>query len=355
MASRRALTGVDAPNAEAIATILTTSGTTGRPRARCSRTAWRFSPGKGSRTGSGSAPMIASSLCLLSHINARFYLRRSARSRRAHRSLEERFSASRFWSSSARRRGDASQRDRRDAQDPPRSTGNGRGARTRAATRLRGPGAGAYWRISSSSGGSARGSDRLRADREHVRVHPARGGRARPRRDGMPRRHPDPFAPSEVRLVDGEIRLAQSRDAFGLLRGCRRDSRGRDRRRVAQDRDLATRNADGSRTFVGRRSSRDPPARRDGLPGEVEAALEAHPAVLEAGVRGVPSPLGEDDVMAYVVLRQADDRERGRSRRALRPAPRVLSRCRHAGASSTLSPHRHPARRLPPCWNRDTP
>ena len=38
-------------------------------------------------------------------------------------------------------------------------------------------------------------------------------------------------------------------------------------------------------------------------PGEVEAVLEAHPAIAEAAVVGVPSSLGEDDVMAFVALR----------------------------------------------------
>ena len=38
-------------------------------------------------------------------------------------------------------------------------------------------------------------------------------------------------------------------------------------------------------------------------PGEVEAALEAHPDVAEAAVVGVPSELSEEEVKAFVMLR----------------------------------------------------
>lgn len=37
---------------------------------------------------------------------------------------------------------------------------------------------------------------------------------------------------------------------------------------------------------------------------EVEREVDAHPAVLESGAFGVPSELGEDDVMVVVVLRE---------------------------------------------------
>ena len=37
---------------------------------------------------------------------------------------------------------------------------------------------------------------------------------------------------------------------------------------------------------------------------EVEREVNAHPAVLESGAFGVPSELGEDDVMVVVVLRE---------------------------------------------------
>ena len=39
------------------------------------------------------------------------------------------------------------------------------------------------------------------------------------------------------------------------------------------------------------------------VPGEVEAALFEHPAVIEAAVAGVPHPVLGEDVAAWVVLR----------------------------------------------------
>src|ERR687896_1382555 len=65
--------------------------------------------------------------------------------------------------------------------------------------------------------------------------------------------------------------------------------------------DLVRVNADGTFTFVGRKKEL---IRRRGenlSPLEVEMALEAHPAVAEAAVIGVPSELSEEDVKAFVV------------------------------------------------------
>jgi crotonobetaine/carnitine-CoA ligase len=65
--------------------------------------------------------------------------------------------------------------------------------------------------------------------------------------------------------------------------------------------DLAVDNGDGTFTFVGRRKE---VIRRRGenlSPTEVEAALEQHPAVVEAAVVGVASDLSEQDVKAYLV------------------------------------------------------
>ncbi len=65
--------------------------------------------------------------------------------------------------------------------------------------------------------------------------------------------------------------------------------------------DLVTPNPDGTFTFVARRKE---VIRRRGenlSPLEVEEVLEAHPAVLEAAVVGVPSELSEEDVKAFVV------------------------------------------------------
>ena len=65
--------------------------------------------------------------------------------------------------------------------------------------------------------------------------------------------------------------------------------------------DLATVNADGTYTFVGRRKE---VLRRRGenlSPLEVEEVLDAHPAVLESAVVGVASELTEEEIKAFVV------------------------------------------------------
>lgn len=67
--------------------------------------------------------------------------------------------------------------------------------------------------------------------------------------------------------------------------------------------DWGYRDADGYFYFVDRRKD---VIRRRGeniASGEVEAVLDAHPAVLESAVVGVPSALAEDDVVAVVVPR----------------------------------------------------
>ena len=68
--------------------------------------------------------------------------------------------------------------------------------------------------------------------------------------------------------------------------------------------DLVQDNGDGTYTFLGRKKE---VIRRRGenlSPTEVEEALASHPAVLEAAVIGVPSELSEEEVKAFVVLRE---------------------------------------------------
>ncbi|MGH2746782.1 MAG: AMP-binding protein [Actinomycetota bacterium] len=71
--------------------------------------------------------------------------------------------------------------------------------------------------------------------------------------------------------------------------------------------DLVEVDKDGIYTFVGRKKEL---IRRRGenlSPLEVEAALEAHPAVAEAAVIGVPSELSEEEIKAFVVLGEGAD------------------------------------------------
>jgi crotonobetaine/carnitine-CoA ligase len=68
--------------------------------------------------------------------------------------------------------------------------------------------------------------------------------------------------------------------------------------------DLVTREASGQFTFVSRKKD---VLRRRGenvAAGEIEAALLAHGTLLEAAVIGVPSSLGEDDIVAFVVPKE---------------------------------------------------
>ena len=67
--------------------------------------------------------------------------------------------------------------------------------------------------------------------------------------------------------------------------------------------DYVTRDADGYYYFVDRKKDI---IRRRGenlAPYDVESVLNRHPAVFESVVVGVPSPMGEEDVKAYVQLR----------------------------------------------------
>jgi carnitine-CoA ligase len=71
--------------------------------------------------------------------------------------------------------------------------------------------------------------------------------------------------------------------------------------------DLVTENPDGSYTMVGRKKE---VIRRRGenvAPAEIEEALASHPDVVEAAVIGVPSELSEEDIKAFVVLREGAD------------------------------------------------
>ena len=68
--------------------------------------------------------------------------------------------------------------------------------------------------------------------------------------------------------------------------------------------DLVTENRDGTYTFVGRKKE---VIRRRGenvAPAEIEEALMSHPDVVEAAVVGVRSELSEQEIKAFVVVRE---------------------------------------------------
>ena len=128
-----------------------------------------------------------------------------------------------------------------------------------------------------------------------------RGRRAPP--GGRPRRHPDASIPAEVRLVDGEVWLRNPATFTGYF-----DDDATTKETLTADGwlktgDLATCGADDSYTFAGRKKLA---IRRRGemiAPGEVESALEAHPAVLEAGVVAAQDADGLTKARAFVVLK----------------------------------------------------
>jgi crotonobetaine/carnitine-CoA ligase len=125
--------------------------------------------------------------------------------------------------------------------------------------------------------------------------------------------------------------------------------------------DLVRVNADGTYTFIGRRKE---VIRRRGenlSPAEVEAALEAHPDVLEAAVVGTPSDLSEEEVKAFVVLRTppavsaADLHDFARSRLARFKVPRyieIVDALPHT-PTGRLAKHRLPAGRTAAEWDAE--
>ncbi len=66
--------------------------------------------------------------------------------------------------------------------------------------------------------------------------------------------------------------------------------------------DLGRREADGSLTWIGPKARMIKSAQENIYPAEVEACLEAHPAIKEAAIIGVPDDVWTQSVKAIVVL-----------------------------------------------------
>ncbi|HET8822155.1 MAG TPA: AMP-binding protein [Thermoleophilaceae bacterium] len=125
---------------------------------------------------------------------------------------------------------------------------------------------------------------------------------------GSPRQHPRLGVVNEARVnADGELELrnpAVMKGYWGMPEETERV--------LAPDGwlktgDLVTENEDGTYTFVGRRKE---VIRRRGenvAPAEIEEALASHPDVVEVAVVGVPSELSEEDIKAFVVMRDGAD------------------------------------------------
>jgi crotonobetaine/carnitine-CoA ligase len=316
LAARGALRGVQAPGPEQVAEILTTSGTTGRPKAVMQTHRTSVITGEAFAHWLGLSPNDRLSTCLpMSHINARSYSTLGAIAARATLAVERRFSASRFWQWIVA--SEATQTNAIGAmlhillRQPPGPDDRRHGLRLIYAAPALGEEAHeAFERRFATRVVIGYGL----TESTFGFIHPLERERKLGSM-GRPRRHPHPDVPAEVRLVTdgrdaqvdepGEIWLRNPASCLGYL-----DDEEQTRATLeggwVHTGDVARRDAEGFYTFVGRMKHI---IRRRGenlSPAEVEAVLESHPDVVEAAVIGVPSPLGEEDVRAYVVLRDGD-------------------------------------------------
>lgn len=131
---------------------------------------------------------------------------------------------------------------------------------------------------------------------------------------GRPRQHPEFGTINEAKIVDGagaavpagfvgELVLRNPAITPGYFGLPEETARLRDRDGWLHTGDLAYADDAGNYYFAGRLKE---VIRRRGenlSPAEVEAVIDAHPAVSSSAVIGVPSPLTEDDVKAFVMLR----------------------------------------------------
>ena len=121
---------------------------------------------------------------------------------------------------------------------------------------------------------------------------------------GSPRQHPVLGQVNEARVsTDGELELRNPAVMKGYWRMPDETAQVLGADGWLKTGDLVTENPDGTYTFVGRRKE---VIRRRGenvAPAEIEDALVSHPDVVEVAVVGVPSELSEEDIKAFVVLR----------------------------------------------------
>ena len=121
---------------------------------------------------------------------------------------------------------------------------------------------------------------------------------------GSPRQHPTLGEVNEARVnADGELELRNPAVMKGYWRMPEETAAVLAPDGWLKTGDLVTENADGTYNFVGRKKE---VIRRRGenvAPAEIEEALSSHPDVAEAAVVGVPSELSEEEIKAFVVMR----------------------------------------------------
>jgi crotonobetaine/carnitine-CoA ligase len=314
LASREPLRDAPAPRPEDVAEILMTSGTTGKSKAVLQTHRTSVVTGEAFAHWLGLDASDRLFTCLpLSHINARSYSTMGAIAARASLALEMRFSASRFWSQ---------------VRDAGATEANTIGAMLHILLgqpesesdrdhRLRIVYTAPSLSVDAHLAFERRFGVRLVAgygltESTFGFIHPLSGSRHLESM-GKPRRHPDPSVPAEWRLVaegkdaadgePGEIWLRNPASFSGYFRD-EDATRATIVDRWVRTGDLATRDAEGFYTFRGRIKQLIRRRGENVSPAEVEAVLERHPCVVEAAVVGIPSPLGEEDIRAYVVLRK---------------------------------------------------
>jgi crotonobetaine/carnitine-CoA ligase len=121
---------------------------------------------------------------------------------------------------------------------------------------------------------------------------------------GSPRQHPTLGEVNEARVnADGELELRNPAVMKGYWRMPEETAEVLGPDGWLKTGDLVTENPDGTYTFVGRKKE---VIRRRGenvAPAEIEEALASHPDVVEAAVVGVASELSEEEIKAFVVMR----------------------------------------------------
>jgi crotonobetaine/carnitine-CoA ligase len=312
LSSHEPLSGVEQPKPEDPADILLTSGTTGKPKGVIqSHRTYVI-------TGEGFAHWLKLSrhdclfTCLpLSHINARAYSTMGALAAGGSLALEERFSTSRFWSwlgeSGATEVNVVGAMLQILRKAPPSPADRAHKVRL------------VYSALAMSEEDHLAFEQRFGihlvvgyglSESTFGFIHPLEGER-RLHSMGRLRRHPDPRLGNEVRVVEdgrevsdgevGEIWLRNPAVFSGYFRDPHATEAALTPDGWLRTGDLARREVGGWYTFVARRKE---VIRRRGenlAPAEVEAVLASHSGVQEVAVIGVPSPLGEEDVAAFVV------------------------------------------------------
>jgi carnitine-CoA ligase len=310
--SRESLSGVEQPKPDDAADILLTSGTTGKPKGVIQSHRTYVITGEGFADWLKLGERDRLFTCLpLSHINARAYSTMGALAAGASLALEERFSASRFWNWLAE--SEATEVNAVGAMLQILRNGPPSPADRAHKVRL------VYSALAMSEEDHLAFEERFAvrlvvgyglSESTFGFIHPLEGDR-RLHSMGKLRSHPDPQFGNEVRLVEdgkdvpegeiGEIWLRNAAVFSGYFRDPKATQEALTPDGWLRTGDLARREAGDWHTFVARRKE---VIRRRGenlAPAEVEAVVSSHSGVKEVAVVGVSSPLGEEDVAAFVV------------------------------------------------------